>query len=289
MLTILLISFASISQVKAILNCTGASPGPCNNGLCTIVQASGLVCTSGGCCDNTEVISIETGATTFNCANDESSGPLIPGVPCPSDSVKAFDSTGELLCCPLANLIPITPTTVKTYTAKSDFWLSPLYVEDDGYAVDNGELYIGVRLSVMLMGYFGHFFPFAALFLDLWIFVKLIYMRVNRKGTGAGLFAEINLFIICVTTFLVQFSMMIYLDNSFKLFNSPEMALLSLTIAVDLFTLSEAYIGLAFNRRLRRKLLRMLFAQSTIAYEMQSAFQSRKKDQTHLSHVNVKM
>ncbi|CAJ0953210.1 unnamed protein product, partial [Mesorhabditis belari] len=115
----LLIAITSISQVKAILNCTGASPGPCNNGLCTIVQASGLVCTSGGCCDNTEVISIETGATTFNCANDESSGPLIPGVPCPSDSVKAFDSTGELLCCPLANLIPITPTTVKTYTAKS--------------------------------------------------------------------------------------------------------------------------------------------------------------------------
>ncbi|CAJ0951342.1 unnamed protein product, partial [Mesorhabditis belari] len=172
----------------------------------------------------------------------------------------------------------------------SDFYIGPLYVEVNGLAVDNPALMPEFWLSAALMGPLGHTFPWIALALDLLTLGKILYLRIMGRQTN-GVLVEINLFLICLSTFVVQLTLMLYFDRAFSLWNTPEMSLLMLSVVIDLFTLSEAYIGLALNRTLRQKLFAMLFGKKRNGgkvSETTSAFQRSNKETKQFSQSVVK-
>ncbi|CAJ0930474.1 unnamed protein product, partial [Mesorhabditis belari] len=100
---------ALMHQTAAVFECLGASTGPCILGSCLPLQPAGLMCTTGGCCDSTSVKENGNGVTEFKCTDTQTGGPFIPGVPCPSDTMKAIDEMGGVTCCPVGALYPINP------------------------------------------------------------------------------------------------------------------------------------------------------------------------------------
>ncbi|CAJ0949135.1 unnamed protein product, partial [Mesorhabditis belari] len=107
----------------------------------------------------------------------------------------------------------------------ADFYIGPLYVLTDGLARDNLALWPEVWLSVFLMPRLGHVFPVVAFVLNLLTFGKILYLRVKGKQTN-GVLVEINLFFICLSTFIVQLAQMFYYDQALTLWRTPEMIIL---------------------------------------------------------------
>ncbi|CAJ0934520.1 unnamed protein product, partial [Mesorhabditis belari] len=86
---------------------------------------------------------------------------------------------------------------------------------------------------------------------------KVFYLRCYGKRFAKQSF-EFNLLFIGLANLFVQLALMFWIDWGTVLFDSTAQ-LLALNLASDCSTLSEAYIGLIVNAKLRRAFFEWIF------------------------------